>query len=141
MATYDNDNIFAKILRGELPAHKVYEDDHTFAFLDIMPRADGHTLVIPRAPSRNVLDIELADLAAVMATVQKIARAGLEAFQAQGVTIQQFNETAGGQMVFHTHFHVIPRREGVELRPPAAIKEDDEILARNVAKLRAALGA
>lgn len=139
MAEYDNDNIFAKILRGDLPAHKVHEDDNTFAFLDIMPRADGHTLVIPKAPSRNLLDIELSQLCAVMATVQKIARAGLEAFQAQGVTIQQFNESAGGQVVFHTHFHVIPRRAEVELRPPAAVKEDETVLKRNAERLRAIL--
>jgi histidine triad (HIT) family protein len=140
MAAYDNDNLFAKILRGEIPAHQIYEDDNTLAFLDIMPRADGHTLVVPKTPSRNVLDIEIADLCAVMATVQKIARAGLEAFQAQGVTIQQFNETAGGQVIFHTHFHVIPRRAGVELKPPASIKEEDAVLARNAERLRAALG-
>ncbi len=139
MPDYDNDNIFAKIIRGELPAHKVFEDDNTLAFLDIMPRADGHALVIPKAPSRNVLDIEIADLCAVMATVQMIARAGLKAFQAQGAIIQQFNEAEGGQVVFHTHFHVIPRRAGVELKPPAAIKEDEAVLARNAERLRAAL--
>lgn len=140
MADYDRDNIFARILKGELPAHKVYEDDHSFAFLDIMPRAHGHTLVIPKAPSRNVLDIELDDLCAVMATVQRIARAGLKAFDAQGVTIQQFNEPAGGQVVFHTHFHVIPRRDGVEMKPPASIREADDTLIANAEKLRAALG-
>lgn len=140
MATYDGDNILARIMRGELPCHKIHEDESTFALLDIMPRADGHTLVIPKAPSRNVLDIEIADLCAVMETVQKIARASLDAFQAQGVTIQQFNEPAGGQVIFHTHFHVIPRREGVELKPPASIKEDDDVLAQNAERLRAALG-
>ncbi len=139
MADYDDDNIFAKILRGELPAHKVHEDDRTFAFMDIMPRADGHALVIPKAPSRNLLDIELDDLAAVIETVRKLARAGRRAFGADGVTIHQFNEPAGGQVVFHTHFHVIPRHAGVDLRPAASFKETNEVLAANAEKLKAAL--
>ena len=137
--SYDNNNVFAKILRGELPCHKVYEDDKTIAFMDIMPRGDGHTLVIPKAPSRNVLDIDLEDLAAVMATVQKIARAVMPAFGAQGVTIQQFNETVGGQVVFHTHVHVMPRFEGVALRPHTATTADNEVLKTQAEKLRQAL--
>jgi histidine triad (HIT) family protein len=116
MTTYDDQNVFAKILRGELPAHKIYEDDKTIAIMDIMPRADGHALVIPKAASRNILDISADDLAAVHATVQKLAQAAGKAFGADGVTIQQFNESAGGQVVFHTHVHVIPRHEGVKLQ-------------------------
>ena len=111
MPSYDPNNIFAKILRGELPCHKVYEDDKALAFLDIMPRAPGHTLVLPKAPARNLLDVDPADLAHVMQVAQKIARAGMKAFGADGVTVQQFNESAGGQVVFHLHVHVIPRRD------------------------------
>jgi len=139
MPSYDPNNVFAKILRGELPCHKVYEDDKALVFLDIMPRAPGHALVIPKAPARNILDIAPEDLSAVIATVQKVARAALKAFDAQGVTVQQFNESAGGQMVFHTHFHVIPRFEGVSLRPHAGNMADNEVLKAHAEKLRAAL--
>jgi histidine triad (HIT) family protein len=109
MASYDPNNIFAKILRGELPSYKVYEDERAFAFLDIMPRAPGHTLVLPKAPARNILDVSPDDLAHVMQVAQKIAKAAMTAFAADGVTVQQFNESAGGQVVFHLHVHVIPR--------------------------------
>ncbi len=141
MASYDPTNVFAKILRGELPSHKVYEDDRAFAFLDIMPRAPGHTLVIPKAPARNILDIEPDDLAHVMAVAQKIARAAMTVFAADGITVQQFNEPAGGQVVFHLHVHVIPRREGVQLKPPASHKEDPAVLSDHALKLAAALKA
>jgi len=137
---YDNDNVFARILRGEIPAHKLYEDAETFAFMDIMPRGDGHCLVIPKKPSRNILDIDPDSLAAVYRTVQKLAKAALKAFDAQGVTIQQFNEPAGGQVVFHTHVHVIPRFEGVALKPHTGQMEKPEVLASNAEKIRAALG-
>ncbi len=139
MADYDPDNIFAKILRGELPCHEVCQDDMTLAFMDIMPRVDGHALVIPKAPSRNILDIAPADIAAVMATVQKIARAQMKAFGADGITIQQFSETAGGQLVFHTHVHVMPRHEGIRLKPPGAPMADQAVLAEHAAKIKAAL--
>jgi histidine triad (HIT) family protein len=141
MAAYDTNNIFAKILRGELPAHKVYEDDKTFVFLDIMPRATGHALVIPKAPARNLLDVDASDLTAVMKIAQKVARAGMKAFNAQGVTVQQFNEPAGGQVVFHLHVHVIPRQDGVPLKPPATFKETPENLTAHAEKLKAALAA
>ena len=141
MTSYDPNNIFAKILRGELPAHKVYEDDRAFAFLDIMPRAAGHTLVIPKAPARNILDIAPDDLAHVMAVAQKIARTAMTVFGADGVTVQQFNEPAGGQVVFHLHVHVIPRKEGVQLKPPASHKEDPAVLSDHALKLAAALKA
>ena len=139
MADYDPQNIFAKILRGELPCHKVFEDDQTFALMDIMPRVDGHCLVIPKAPSRNILDIAPADIAAVMATVQKIARAQMTAFAADGITMQQFSEPAGGQVVFHTHVHVMPRHDGVRLGPPASVMADPAVLAENAARIRAEL--
>ena len=139
MSDYDNDNVFAKILRGELPCHKIYEDDNTFAFMDIMPRSDGHALVIPKAPSRNMLDIDLGELNNVMSTVQKIARAQVKAFDADGITIQQFNEGAGGQVVFHTHVHVLPRHEGVKMRPPGGEMADQDDLAANADKIRQAL--
>jgi histidine triad (HIT) family protein len=112
MTTYDPNNIFAKILRGELPCEKVYEDEHTFAFMDIMPRADGHVLVIPKNPSRNLLDADPQDLERAIATVQKLARAVKAGMNADGITLQQFNESAGGQVVFHLHFHILPRWEG-----------------------------
>jgi histidine triad (HIT) family protein len=139
MPSYDPNNLFAKILRGELPSHKVYENDKTFAFLDIMPRAPGHTLVIPKAHVRNILDIALDDLAQLMTTTQMIARAAMTVFAADGLTLQQFNEPAGGQVVFHLHIHVIPRKTGVALKPPASVKEDPAVLSEQARKLAAAL--
>jgi histidine triad (HIT) family protein len=139
MAAYDPNNIFAKILRGEMPCYKVYEDDKTLAFLDIMPRAPGHALVLPKAPVRNILDASPDDLAHVITTVQRIARASMELFGADGVTIQQFNESAGGQVVFHLHVHVIPRQNGVALKPFASVKEAPDVLAQQARKLMTAL--
>ena len=141
MTAYDDDNIFAKILRGEIPSTRVYEDDNTLAFMDIMPRGDGHCLVIPKKPSRTILDVEATDLAAVMATAQLLARAVTRAFSADGVTIQQFNEPAGGQVVFHLHVHVIPRFEGVKLRPHTGEMADQAVLAEQAEKIRTALAA
>ncbi len=140
-AAYDDSNVFAKILRGELPAHKIYEDADTFAFMDIMPRGDGHALVIPKKPARNLLDVDPDSLAAVMRTAQKVARAAMKAFDADGVTVQQFNESAGGQVVFHLHVHVIPRFEGVGLKPHTGKMEEQDKLAADAAKLRAVLEA
>jgi histidine triad (HIT) family protein len=139
MPAYDPNNIFAKILRGELPCHKVYEDDRAIAFLDIMPRAPGHTLVLPKSAARNILDVAPADLSHVMAVAQKVAKAAMTVFGANGVTVQQFNEGAGGQVVFHLHVHVIPRKEGVPMKPPASEKEKPDVLAEQAAKLSAAL--
>lgn len=136
---YDASNIFAKILRGEIPCHKVYEDEHTIAFMDVMPQAAGHTLVVPKAPSRNLLDAEPATLAGLWPVVQKIARAAKSAFAADGITIMQFNEPAAGQTVFHLHVHVIPRRDGVGLERHSGGMEKPETLAANAEKLRAAL--
>jgi histidine triad (HIT) family protein len=139
MADYDTNNLFAKILRGELPAYKVYEDDKALAFLDIMPRSPGHTLVLPKSPARNLIDVAPADLAHVHQVAQKIAKAAMETFDAEGITIQQFNERAGGQVVFHLHVHVIPRKEGIAMKPPASEKEKPEVLAEHAEKLKAAL--
>ena len=136
---YDDDNIFAKIMRGELPSHNVREDEHTLAILDIMPRGDGHVLVLPKAPSRNIFDIDTANLALTMEAVQIVSRAVMKAFGADGVTIQQFNEPASGQVVFHTHFHVIPRFDGVKLKPHTGEMADQAVLAANAEKIRAAL--
>jgi histidine triad (HIT) family protein len=139
MTAYDNNNVFAKILRGEFPCHKVYEDDHVLAFLDIMPRAPGHTLVIPKAPARNILDIKVEDYLHVARATHKIAAAAKKAFHADGITIQQFNETAGGQVVFHLHVHVMPRHDGIALLPPASRKEGVKVLEDNASKLESAL--
>ena len=139
MPAYDKDNIFAKILRGELPCHKVYDDDKALAFLDIMPRAPGHTLVLPKAPARNLLDVTPEDLAHVMQVAQKIAQTQMKVFNADGITLVQFNESAGGQVVFHLHVHVIPRRDGVALKPPASVKEEASVLSDQALKLAAAL--
>src|ERR1700674_5648945 len=139
--SYDPSNIFAKILRSELPAYKVYEDDRALAFLDIMPRAPGHTLVLPKAAARNILDAAPDDLAHVVQVAQKIARAAMTVFAADGITIQQLNEPAGGQVVFHLHVHVIPRHQGVALKPPASAKDKPEVLAAQAEKLGAALRA
>jgi histidine triad (HIT) family protein len=136
---YDQNNIFARILRGELPAYKVYEDDKAFAMLDIMPRAPGHTLVLPKAAARTILDVDPDDLAHVARVAQKVAQAAVRAFGADGVTVQQFNEPAGGQVVFHLHVHVIPRHDGVAMKPPASHKEDPKLLEEHAAKLKAAL--
>jgi histidine triad (HIT) family protein len=138
---YDPDNIFAKILRGEIPAAKVYEDAETLAFLDVMPQAQGHTLVIPKSPSRGLLDAEPAALAPLMATVQRVACAVKEAFAADGVTILQYNEPAGGQTVFHLHVHVIPRHEGVALTRHAGGMADRARLEADAERIRAALTA
>src|SRR4030088_2335706 len=140
MPAYDANNLFAKILRGALPCYKVYEDDKTLSFLYIMPRAPAPVLVLPKAPARNILDVAPDDLAHVVKVAQKIAKVSVEVFRADGITLQQFSESAGGQVVFHLHVHVIPRREGIALKPPASVKEAPEVLKEQAAKLTAALG-
>jgi histidine triad (HIT) family protein len=137
--TYDSQNIFAKILRGEAPCVRLYEDEAAFAFMDIMPRADGHLLVVPKTPARNILDVSPQALAAMMPAVQKLALAAKAALGADGVSVLQFNETAGGQVVFHLHFHVIPRVEGISLKPPGGPVVPTETLEPFAAKIRAAL--
>jgi len=140
-AAYDSNNVFAKILRGEMPCQRIYEDEHNLGFMDIMPRCEGHCLVIPKEPARNILDVSDAALGRLHVAVAKVARAAKAAFGADGLTIQQFNETAGGQVVFHLHVHILPRFEGVALRPHTGAMEKPEILAANAEKIRAALAA
>ena len=138
MAAYDPNNIFGKILRGEIPAHMVYEDDVALAFMDIMPRAEGHVLVIPKSGARNLLDISPDMLAELMKRVQHVAKALGKAFDADGLTLHQFNESAGGQVIYHLHFHLLPRWEGVPLRPPGTMG-DDARLAEQAEKIKAVL--
>jgi histidine triad (HIT) family protein len=137
---YDDGNIFAKILRGEIPCHRVYEDADTLAFMDVMPQAPGHLLVIPKQPSRNMLDADPAVLAKTIAVVQKLAKAAKDAFDADGIFIAQFNEPAAGQTVFHLHFHIIPRHEGAALKPHSGKMEDGDVLATNAEKIIGELG-
>jgi histidine triad (HIT) family protein len=141
MAAYDDQNVFAKILRGEIPCFEVFRDERSFAFLDIMPRSPGHTLVIPRAPARGILDIADDDLAAVIRTAKRIAIAAIKAFDAEGIILQQFSEPASGQVVFHLHVHVMPVRAGVELLPAQTRKEDMTVLAEHAKRMIAALGS
>jgi histidine triad (HIT) family protein len=135
---YDSNNIFARILRGEIPAHKVYEDDHTLAFMDVMPQADGHTLVIPKSAAENLFELPPDALAATILTTQRVARAVRKAFDAPGIMIAQLNGSAAGQSVFHIHFHVVPRHEGIDLRFHAREMADPRILASHAERVRAA---
>ena len=139
MTAYDADNIFAKILRGDIPSHKVYEDDDTLAFMDVMPQSDGHTLILPKTPARNILDVDPEVLAKVIKVTQKIAKAAVKAFEADGAVVMQYNEAPAGQTVFHLHFHVVPRKDGIAMRPHSGTMEDGAILAANAEKVRQAL--
>lgn len=139
MIPYDPSNVFAKILRGELPAAKVFEDEHSLAFMDIMPRAPGHTLVIPKEPARTLLDLSPDGLARLALSVQRVARGVKAGMEADGLTIQQFNESAGGQVVFHIHFHVIPRWDGMAMRPHTSEMAPRDEIAANAERIRAAL--
>lgn len=141
MTPYDESNIFARILRGEIPSHRVYEDEATIAFMDVMPQGPGHLLVLPKAPSRNLLDAAPATLAALLPVVQKLARAAKAVFAADGVTVMQFNEPAAGQTVFHLHVHVIPRFDGVPLKVHSGVMEQPDVLADHASRLRAALAS
>lgn len=139
MTQYDDHNVFGKILRGELPCHKIYEDEHTLGFMDVMPRCDGHCLVIPKNSSRNLLDIDPQDLANVIASVQIVMRAVKKAFSCDGITIQQFNEAAAGQEVFHTHIHILPRFDGVRLGHHTTEMADNNELAEHAKLVIAAM--
>lgn len=136
---YDPDNIFARILRGELPCIKVYEDDHTLAFMDIMPQAEGHTLVIPKAPTADLMGLPETHHGPLMATTQRVARAVKEALGASGILIAQLNGKAAGQTVFHLHFHVIPREDGLQLAFHAREMADPVALEALAVRIRAAL--
>jgi histidine triad (HIT) family protein len=137
--TYDPANVFGKILRGELPSHKVHEDADTLVIMDVMPQAPGHALVIPKSPSRNLLDADPAVLAKLLPLAQRVARASKAAFAADGVVIVQYNEAAAGQSVFHLHFHVVPLKTGQSLKPHSGVMEQPDVLADHAARLRAAL--
>ena len=136
---YDTRNIFARILRGEIPAHKIYEDEHTFSFMDVMPQSDGHALVIPKAPAENVFELAPEALSATILTTQRVARAVKKAFDPPGVMLVQLNGAGAGQSVFHIHFHIVPRYEGIDLRFHAREMADPKVLAEHAARVRAAL--
>ena len=136
---YDPNNIFAKILSGEIPCHKIYEDQHTLAFMDVMPQVDGHCLVVPKKPSRGLLDADPIVLGHLMATVQKVATAAKKAFNADGLQIRQYNEEAGGQTVFHLHFHILPMKLGEGLRPHTGKMADHAVLAKQAVLIKAAI--
>jgi len=137
---YDRNNVFAKILRGEIPSHKVYEDAQTLAFMDVMPQADGHTLVIPKVEAEGLLDVPPEALAATIVTTQRVAKAVKAAFAAPGVLVAQLNGSAAGQSVFHIHFHIVPRRAGLDLKLHAREMADPAVLAAHAERIRAALG-
>jgi histidine triad (HIT) family protein len=136
---YDTNNVFARILRGEIPSHKVFEDEHTLAFMDVMPQADGHTLVIPKTAAENLFDLPEDALTATILTTQRVARAVRKAFDAPGIMLAQLNGSEAGQSVFHIHFHVIPRSGGINLRLHARDMANPTILAEHAARVRAAL--
>ena len=136
---YDPNNIFGKILRGELPCVKVYEDDGALAFMDVMPQAQGHVLVIPKEGAIDILSLSPAGMAAMMAATQKVAKAVDKALEPDGILLKQFNRAAAGQSVFHAHFHIIPRWEGVPLAPHAGGMVSAAILEPIAAKIRSAL--
>ncbi len=138
---YDSNNIFAKILRGELPAFKVFEDDHALAFMDAMPQSDGHTLVIPKVAARNFFDIEPGDLAVLIKSTQHVAKAVQQVFRPDGMRIIQFNETAAGQTVFHIHFHIVPCYEGQQPKAHGRDWADKAVLAQHAERIRAALAS
>ena len=137
--TYDPANIFARILRGEVPAHKVFEDTHTLAFMDVMPQAEGHTLVIPKWAAENLFDLPQESLVETILTTQRVARAVKKAFDAPGIMIAQLNGRDAGQSVFHTHFHIVPRYDGIDLRFHARDMADAQVLAGHASRIRAAL--
>jgi len=136
---YDNSNIFAKILRGEIPCVKIYEDAQTLAFMDVMPEADGHVLVVPKEPAGDILDLSPEGLTAMMATVQRVARAVDKALNPGGILIKQYNRAAAGQSVFHIHFHIVPRWEGVPMAPHGKVMVEAARLEPIAAKIRSAL--
>ncbi len=137
--SYDPNNIFTKIMRGEVPSHKLFDDEHSFAFMDIMPQVDGHCLVIPKTGSRGLLDAQSATLSHLMQTVQRVAKAAVAGMGADGFQLRQYNEVAAGQTVFHLHFHILPMREGDLVRPHGGKMADQSVLAAQAEKIRAYL--
>jgi histidine triad (HIT) family protein len=139
--TYDPNNIFARIIRGEIPAHRVYEDADTLAFLDLMPQSDGHTLVLPKAAAENLFDLDARMAGAVILTTQKVARAVRTAFRPAGIILMQFNGADAGQSVFHFHMHIVPRYAGQPLRTHGRATAEKALLEEHAARIRAALAA
>jgi histidine triad (HIT) family protein len=139
MMAYDRNNIFAKILRGEIPCVKVFEDARTLAFMDVMPEAEGHVLVVPKEDAQDILDLSADGLAAMMATVQRVARAVDKALAPDGILLKQYNRAPAGQSIFHVHFHIVPRWEGVTLAPHGKVMVDAATLEPIAAKIRSAL--
>jgi len=137
--SYDADNPFARILRGEAPASMVYEDEHAIAFMDLMPQVEGHTLVIPRAPCRDLFDVDPDVLSGTMRATQTVAAAVKATFDAPGIMIAQLSGAAAGQTVFHLHFHILPRFQGIEFRLHAAVMEDRATLDTLAERIRSAL--
>jgi histidine triad (HIT) family protein len=137
MTPYDDTNIFAKILRGEIPCHKVYEDTYALAFMDIMPRCAGHVLVIPKTKAVSFLDVEAEYLGHFIKSVNHVAKVLVKVMAADGLTLQQFSEPAGGQVVFHLHFHLLPRMNGVSLKPHTSEMEKPEVLKELAEKIAA----
>jgi histidine triad (HIT) family protein len=137
--TYDPNNIFAKMLRGEIPCVKVHEDNKTLAFMDAMPETEGHVLVVPKEAAENILDLSPDGMAAMMATTQKVAKAVDKALQPDGILLKQFNRAAAGQSVFHVHFHIVPRWEGMPMAPHGKVMVDAAVLEPIAAKIRSAL--
>jgi histidine triad (HIT) family protein len=137
--SYQDDNIFARILRAELPAHKVFEDDHTLAFMDIMPQVQGHTLVIPKCPARDLFDLPPEFHGPLLATTQRVARAVKQAFAAEGIMIAQLSGAAAGQTVFHIHFHILPRFSGIDFGMHARDMAPPDVLADHARRIREAL--
>jgi histidine triad (HIT) family protein len=136
---YDERNVFARILRGEAPAHVVYEDEHSIAFMDLMPQVDGHTLVVPRSPAVDLFDIEADALAELIRATQHVAHGVRAAFAAPGIMIAQLSGAAAGQSVFHLHFHILPRSHGIDLKLHARTVADANLLAEHARRIRAAL--
>jgi len=136
---YADDNIFAKIVRGEIPSYRVYEDEQTLAFMDVMPQVPGHTLVIPKYPAENLHDVDPEYLAATICVTQTVAAAVKKAFDAPGIMIAQLNGTAAGQTVFHLHFHILPRTDGLQLKLHAREMEDAAVLEEHAERIRKAL--
>lgn len=140
MTTYDSNNVFAKILRGEIPAFKVYEDAHALAFMDVMPQSEGHTLVIPKTNARNFFDIDPESLSTLIKATQHVAKAVQKAFKPDGMRIIQFNEPAAGQTVFHIHFHIVPCYEGSSLKGHSRDMADKTVLAEHAERIKRELG-
>lgn len=136
---YDENNIFAKILRGQAPAFRIYEDQHCVAILDVMPQADGHTLILPRVAAENLFDLPVEAAGHMISATQLVARAVQATFQPDGLRLMQFNGAAAGQTVLHFHMHIIPCFSGKELRGHGRGMADESILRDHAERLQATL--